>query len=65
MLVKSFPFRCGRCGTDLHVGRRKRRRVPELGGKRRVVCLDCADVIDAQATLPLAVTETRRAPAAP
>lgn len=58
-LVPSFPFRCADCESDLHVGRRKRRRVPRLGGKLRVVCVECADRIDAQATLILDVPERR------
>lgn len=58
-LVPTFPFRCADCESDLHVGRRKRRRVPRLGGKLRVVCVECADRIDAQATLILNVPERR------
>jgi DNA-directed RNA polymerase subunit RPC12/RpoP len=43
---------CGSCGREFELDEtRRRRRVPSAGGKTRYVCQDCADVIDAQATL--------------
>lgn len=43
--------RCASCGTELPARGNRRRRVPRLGGKLRIVCPPCAEEIDAQATI--------------
>jgi len=50
-VAASFPLECANCRCDLTNARRHRRRVPRLGGKRRIVCGACARAIDAQGTL--------------
>jgi hypothetical protein len=43
--------RCADCRREIEPTGNKRRRVPRLGGKVRIVCTACADAIDAQAVL--------------
>jgi hypothetical protein len=44
-------LRCANCGVELPPTGNRRRRVPRLGGKVRIVCDDCARSIDNQQTL--------------
>lgn len=53
---------CGQCNGRL-AGESFLRRVPRLGGKRRLVCPPCTTSIDAQLALDLICTQCRRQPA--
>jgi hypothetical protein len=46
-----YELRCGNCGVELPPRGNKRRRVPRLGGKLKIVCEACAKSIDRQQTL--------------